>query len=101
MNKYELVYIVDARLTDAEKADVAKQVADLIAKFGGKVINAALWMERQRIAFQIGKANEGYYYLVNVEMKGSEMAQFRKELTINERVLRFLIIRPEEQKVKA
>ena len=39
MNKYELIFIVDSRLSDAEKSDVSKQVTDLIAKTNGKIIN--------------------------------------------------------------
>jgi len=100
MNKYEVIFIVDSRLPDAEKAEISKQVADLIVKLGGKVVSLILWIDRQRMAFQLGKANEGTYYLLNAEMKGDQAAQFRKEMLINERILRFLVIRPEEQKVK-
>ena len=100
MNKYELVFIVDARLSDAEKSDVSKQVTDLVAKMEGKILNSSVWIERQRMAFPINKAAEGTYYLFNIEMKGAEVARFRRELLINERVMRFQIIRPEEQKVK-
>ncbi len=98
MSKYELIFILDSRLSDAEKGEVSKQVADLIAKTEGKVINSAVWIDRQRMAFPINKAPEGTYYLFNVELKRSEVARIRRELLINERILRFLIIRPEEQK---
>ncbi len=100
MNKYEVIFIVDSRLPDAEKAEISKQVADLIVKFGGKVVNMTLWVDRQRMAFQLGKANEGTYYLLNAEMAGAESNKFRREMLMNERILRFLVIRPEEQKVK-
>ena len=70
MSKYEVVFIVDARLSDGEKKDVAKLVTDLIAKLGGKA-ESKVWLERQRMAFSIGKAWEGTYYLLNVEMNWS------------------------------
>ncbi len=101
MNKYELIFIVDSRLSDAEKSDASKQVTDLVAKLEGKIINSSVWIDRQRMAFPINKAAEGTYYLFNIEMKGSEIARLRRELLINERIMRFLVIRPEEQKVKA
>ena len=101
MNKYELIFIVDSRFSDAEKNEVSKQVTDLVVKMEGKIISAIVWIDRQRMAFPINKASEGTYYLFNIEMKGSEIARLRRELLINERVMRFLIIRPEEQKVKA
>ncbi len=95
-----MIFILDARLSDAEKGEVSKQVTDLLVKLEGKVLNSTIWIERQRIAFPINKAPEGTYYLLNIEMKGAEVARFRRELQINERILRFLIIKPEEQKVK-
>ena len=71
MNKYELIFIVDSRLSDAEKSDASKQVTDLVAKLEGKIINSSVWIDRQRMAFPINKAAEGTYYLFNIEMKGS------------------------------
>ena len=75
MSKYEVVYILDARLSDREKAEVGKQVADLINKLGGKVADSKVWIERQKMAFAIKKAWEGVYYLLNVEMPESEVAR--------------------------
>jgi small subunit ribosomal protein S6 len=96
MNKYEFIYMVDARLSEGEKGEVAKLVADMIVKAGGKVVNSAVWFERQRMSFPIKKAWETTYYLLNLEGKPSEMAKLRRELQINERILRFLIIKVEQ-----
>ena len=35
MSKYEMVFILDARLSDGEKTEISKQVTDLVAKVGG------------------------------------------------------------------
>lgn len=101
MSKYEIVFILDARLSDGEKTEISKMVTDLVAKVGGKVINCAVWFERQKMAFSLKKAWEGTYYLMNAELPAPAVAQFRKELLINERVLRFLIVRQAEVKVAA
>ncbi|MFH0754070.1 MAG: 30S ribosomal protein S6 [Candidatus Omnitrophota bacterium] len=98
MNKYELVYLVDARLSDAEKGEVAKLLAETIMKFGGKVLNSAVWFERQRMSFPIKKAWEATYYLLNIEGDVAEMAKLRRDMQINERILRFLIIKTETPK---
>ena len=92
MVKYELVFIVDARLSDAEKSDVAKQISDLVTKCGGKVVNLSIWIEKQRLTFPMKKVWEGTYYLANIEMLGPEVARLRRELQLNERLLRFLIV---------
>ena len=36
MNKYELVYIIDAHAPQATREDIAKQVADTAAKVAGQ-----------------------------------------------------------------
>ncbi len=96
MSKYEVVYILDARLSDGEKTEVGKQVADLVTKLGGKVVDSKVWIERQKMAFAIKKAWEGVYYLLNAEMPEGEVARLRRELQINERILRFLIVNANE-----
>ena len=100
MNKYELVYIVDAHLAAEAKEEVGKQVAESIAKAEGKVINSNVWFERQRITFPIKKVQDGSYYLVNWEGKGNAAVKVRQSLRLNERVLRFLIIAANGQKAK-
>ena len=100
MVKYELVFIVDGRASDAEKSDISKQVADLVAKCGGKVINLAVWIDKQRFTFPMKKVWEGTYYLANIEMIGPEVAKLRRELQLNERLLRFLIVSAPVVKVK-
>ena len=96
MSKYEVVFILDSRLSDAEKAEVSKQVVDLANKCGAKSLNCSVWIDRQKMAFSIKKAWEGTYYLLHAELPRAEVARFRRELLINERVLRFLIVNADE-----
>jgi ribosomal protein S6 len=95
MVKYELVFIVDARLSDGEKSTISKQVGDLVVKCGGQVVNLNVWIDKQRFTFPMKKVWEGAYYLANIEMVGPEIARLRRELQLNERVLRFLIVNAE------
>ncbi len=100
MNKYELVYIVDAHLAPEAKEEVNKQVVDTVAKSEGKVINSSVWFERQRISFPIKKIQDGTYYLINWEGQGNVAVKIRQSLKLNERVLRFLIIALKTKKPK-
>ncbi len=100
MNKYELVYIVDAHLAAEAKEEVGKQIADAVTKADGKVINSNVWFERQRMSFPIKKVQDGSYYLVNWEGRGNASVKLRQSLRLNERVLRFLTIAANSQKAK-
>ena len=93
MNKYELVYIVDAHASQSIKDDVAKQVTDAIVKSEAKLVNTQVWLERHRMSFPIGKIWEGTYYLLNVEGKGAAMTKLYSLLRINESILRYLTVR--------
>lgn len=98
MTKYELVYIVDAHAPQTTKDEIAKQVNDAMGKTQVKLINANVWMERQKIAFPIKKVIEGTYYLLNCEATSNAVNKLQSILRINEQVLRFLVIRVEGKK---
>jgi len=100
MNKYELVYIVNAHAPQGTKDEIAKQVADSLAKTEIKLVNSQLWLDRHKMSFPIDKIGEGSYYLLNLEAKSSSVAKLQGILRINEQILRFLTVKVDAQKVK-
>jgi len=95
VRKYELVVIVDAKLTNEEKEAVRKEVADAVTKHGGKVINSQVWLEKHKLTFQIKKCSEGTYYVINFEGEGEIVDKMKPTLKLNERILRFEFIKVE------
>ncbi len=100
MNRYELVYIVDAHATQAVKEEIAKQISDAMAKANVKVINSQMWLERHRMSFPINKIWEGTYYMLNLEAKTEAINKMQSLLRISEQILRFLTIRVEHAVAK-
>ncbi len=98
MTKYELVYIVDAHAPQTTKDEIAKQLNDAMVKSQVKLVNSQIWMDRQRIAFPINKVVEGTYYLLNCEATSNAVNKLQSLMRINEQILRFLVIRLDEQK---
>lgn len=95
--KYELMLIIDARLTDADKEATLKASTDLIVKEGGKVLNSQVWAEKQKLSFEIKKCQMGTYYLINLEGAGAMVHPLESKLRLDERVLRFSIIQQEKK----
>jgi len=93
--KYELVVIVDAKLTNEAKESIRKEVTDVINKRGGKVINSQVWLEKHKLTFPIKKCSEGTYYLINFGGKSEIINKIRPILKLNEKILRFDYIRIE------
>ena len=100
MNKYEMVLILDAHLNPTERDEVVKQAVDIVNKSEGKVVNSNIWMEKHRMSFPIKKVWDGAYYLVNFDAKSTAIAKIRQLFRINEKILRYLIIRQENLKVE-
>ena len=96
VRKYELMVIVDARLNEEEKDAIFKEVADVVTKSGGKLINSQVWLEKHKLAFEIKKCREGTYYLVNFEADGIVNDKIKSALKLNERVLRSAISKAEK-----
>ena len=97
IRKYELVVIVDAKLTNEVKESIRKEVADAINKRGGKVINSQVWLEKHKLTFQIKKCDEGTYYVINFEGTSEIISKIRPTLKLNEKILRFDFIRVESK----
>jgi small subunit ribosomal protein S6 len=98
MNKYELVYIVDAHAPQGTKDEIAKQVADSLAKTEIKVVNSQMWLDRHKMSFPIQKIGEGTYYLLSLEAKSSSVAKLHSNLRLNEQILRFMTVRADAPK---
>ena len=90
--RYEMVVIIDARLTASVKDALLKEVVDTITKSNGKIINNQVWLEKQKMTFSINKCNEGTYYLINFEADGAGVNATRHLLRLNEKLLRFSIL---------
>jgi len=91
LTKYELVIIIDAKLSSEEKDSVYKEVAEMIKKSGGKIINSQVWLEKHRFSFTIKKLDEGTYYLINFEGDSSVNGKLYPLFKLNEKILRFII----------
>ncbi|MCR5330128.1 MAG: 30S ribosomal protein S6, partial [Lachnospiraceae bacterium] len=92
MTKYELALVVNAVIEDEAREAVLNNVKDMIAKLGAteiKVEDAG----KKRLAYDIQKMSEGYYYFIQFDAETSVPAQIEAKVRIMENVLRFLCIR--------
>ncbi|MFP4472855.1 MAG: 30S ribosomal protein S6 [Candidatus Omnitrophota bacterium] len=92
--KYELIVILDAALPQDKKDDVIRQVGEAIEKNEGKVINSQVWIDKQKMSFEMKKRPEGTYYLVNFEAPKAKISDLRRALKLNDQVLRSLVVDP-------
>ena len=92
MNKYELAVVVNAKIEDDDRVATVEKVKEYITKFGGTITNVDEW-GKKRLAYDIQKMREGFYYFVQFDAAETVPAQVEKNVRIMENVIRFLCIR--------
>lgn len=94
MTKYEIMFIVKSTLEEDAIKKVSDELQKLINKKPSKVIEFKE-MGRKKLAYPIKKEVSGYYFVMTVEADHETLAEFDRKVSINENVLRHLIIKIE------
>ena len=92
MNKYELALIVSAKIEDDARTDAVEKAKELIARFGGNVTNVED-AGKKRLAYEIQKMKEGFYYFIQFDAESDVPAQVEAQVRIMEPVIRYLCVR--------
>lgn len=92
MNKYELAVVLSAKLEDEERAAAIEKVTGYITRFGGTVVDIDEW-GKKRLAYEIQKMREGYYYFIQFDASSDCPAQLEQRVRIMEPVIRYLCVK--------
>ena len=95
MNKYELAVVVNAKLDDEAKNAVVDKVKALIERFGGQIAEVDDW-GKKKLAYEIDKMSEGFYYFVRFEAEPTAPAEIEKRIRILDGVIRYLCVRNDQ-----
>ena len=92
MNKYELVVVVSAKLEEEERAAEIEKVSNLVTRFGGTITNVDEW-GKKKLAYEIQKMREGYYYFIQFDASAECPAEIERRVRIMEPVMRYLCVK--------
>ena len=95
MNKYELAVVVNAQIDDEARTATVDKCKQLIERFGGKVNDVDDW-GKKKLAYEIQKMNEAYYYFIHFDAEGSAIAEIESRMRIMDNVIRYLCVRQDE-----
>lgn len=96
MNKYELAVVVSAKIEDEERTAVVDRCKALIERFGGAITNVDDW-GKKRLAYEIQKMREGFYYFIQFDAEPTAPAEIESRVRIMDNVLRYLVVRADEK----
>ena len=90
MTKYEMLYILDASLTDEAKDGIIKKIEDLVSSNGGVVEKTDRWGVK-KLQYPINYKSEGYYVLTTFEAEKTLVVEIKRIIGITDGIIRRLI----------
>ena len=95
MNKFEAVLLFSPDLSNPQISNEENNFEKNIRKLGGEVISIEDWGLRD-ISFKINKYKKSFYKFYQLEIKGPNIKDIKKNLIQNEKILRYLFVKVQE-----
>lgn len=95
MRDYELTYIIKPDLDPTALAGVIERVNGFVTADGGAITKINQWGLRQ-LSYPIRRYREGQYVFTQVQIEPASLARIEQRLRLTEDVLRFLLVRADE-----
>lgn len=97
---YEIVFIINPDADEAEVMRLTEAIQKIITDQGGIVTKTEM-MGRRQLAYEINHKRDGVYVLLEVEGSGAEIAELERRMRVNDRILRYMTIRVDEDRRRA
>lgn len=97
---YEVIFIIDSDADDAEVMRLTEAVQKIITDQGGNITKTEM-MGKRRLAYEISHKRDGIYVLLEVDGSGAEIAELERRMRVNDRILRYMTIRVDEDRRRA
>ena len=97
MNKYELAVVISAKVEEDVRSDTLEKAKALIERFGGQIGKIDDW-GKKKLAYDIDKMSEGFYYFIRFEAEATAPAEIESRIRIMDNVIRYLLVKDDEDK---
>ena len=98
--QYEVVFIVDPGANDEEVSRLTENHKQIITDQGGTVTKEESWGKRP-LAYEILHHTDGNFVLLEIEGSGREIAELERRMRVNDRIIRYLTVRVDEDRRRA
>ena len=96
MNKYEIMFIVKTKMDEAKVKDTVESAKKLVETLKAK-LDSFKEMGERKLAYPIKKEINGYYYVMNIEASVAAIKEIDRRFSLDESILRHLIIKLDEE----
>lgn len=102
MRTYELVFIVDPRVSDEDVVTLTEEYKQMISAGGSEISTEENW-GRRKLAYPIEKLTEGKYVFLGVTSPDGKtsLPEVEHRMRQNDKILRYLTVRTDEDLKRA
>jgi small subunit ribosomal protein S6 len=94
LKRYEVVAIVKADLVDEGITALIERIQNIITERKGVIAKVEKWGKR-RLAYEIDKQKDGFYFLIDFAGDGPIVAEIERNFKIDDRILKFMTVKKE------
>ncbi len=94
--EYEIGFIINPETADDEAEKIKTSITDILEKGEGTIENVDDW-GRKSLAYPIDNHKEGIYVFIKTMAPGNVIATVERRLKLNEKVMRFIVIRLDDK----
>jgi len=96
MRKYEIIFIIRPDVEEEDLNKLVTQMESVVAGAGGKMERVDR-MGRRRLAYRVGRYQDGHYVLFVLEGTGDTVKELERRLGVTDSVIKFLAVRIDEE----
>jgi small subunit ribosomal protein S6 len=100
LRQYEVVFIVDPTADDDEVSRLTENHKQIVTDQGGTITKEESWGKRP-LAYEILHHTDGTFVLLEIEGSGREIAELERRMRVNDRIIRYLTVRVDEDRRRA
>jgi small subunit ribosomal protein S6 len=95
MNSYEVALIIRPDVEEEAQQQTIERLSEILTADGGQVDNVETW-GRRRLAYEINRVNEGYYYFIQGQFASSVLPELDRVVKLSEDIVRHMVVRRDE-----
>lgn len=96
MRAYEMMLIYSPQLDEEALNAAIERTTTLIANNSGEIEKVDIWGKR-RFAYEINDQTDGFYVVIDFKAESGATSEVERILKITEEVVRYLLVRREEE----